>query len=615
MEELGQAGNSREGYAPGKRKMTKARSIPQNHVWILLVLLALGLCVRLAMIWVDFGLLTCGLEILQDDSMYNYKVARNIVDGYGLTFEVGEPIYAYHPPSVLFIIPFIWLFPDSKELPVQCLLSLYTLISLATTLFIYRAVRHLAGDEAGLISAGFWILSFGIAAYSICGADVPVTAFFLSMAADYYVRRIHTPEGEPKPKHYAVLGLLCGCCILSRMDTLLLLPAFGLDMIWSHRKAFFWKGFHRTVVNGCTMFLAAAVITAPFFLRHLLLYGSFEVHNASSNRTLSIVMGHYARTAGLQKYLDMREHETPRSALNPMVTDLDDEIYPVWWGLYALCAVKGALVLPAKYGDIFIPLLLFLAVVFCNAHRRKRGERTEQLRRFFQEGGIASLGVFALYGVMHYSLYAFFQFSFWHLSRYMYPLAFVGTLLLGPVSIWALRRILLPRFQGRLAPLQVILLLFGLSMVSFSLQLRPLVQNLCKGGNGFIQAAQWINDHTPRDSVIGFYQGGYFGYYLERTFHDLGGKATVAAWKAWLGRQEWDYIQKRDVDYIVDEDFYLDFVFGWSKMYPIQDKLDLVNDEFSRRPGTKILIFKVKKPSGKIGENSSVSSPFTSPPG
>ncbi len=80
-------------------------------------------------------------------------------------------------------------------------------------------------------------------------------------------------------------------------------------------------------------------------------------------------------------------------------------------------------------------------------------------------------------------------------------------------------------------------------------------------------------------------------------------------------RQEWDYIQKRGVDYILDEDFYLDLIFGWSRMYPIEEKLDLVNDEFSRRPGTRILIFRVKQPSGENREDSSAPSSYTSPPG
>ena len=135
--------------------MSRSTPVSSSHVRILTVLLLLGLLIRLGMIWINFGLLTCGVEILQDDSVYNYKVASNIVEGKGLAFEEGEPIFAYHPPSVLFIIPFIWLFPDSKDIPIQWLLTIYTLFSLATTIYIYRITIILfvkAGRGAGALT-------------------------------------------------------------------------------------------------------------------------------------------------------------------------------------------------------------------------------------------------------------------------------------------------------------------------------------------------------------------------------------------------------------------------------------------------------------------------------
>jgi hypothetical protein len=178
----------------------------------------------------------------------------------------------------------------------------------------------------------------------------------------------------------------------------------------------------------------------------------------------------------------------------------------------------------------------------------------------------------------------------------MYPLAFVATLYVGPITMWAVDRIVVPVLSDRVRIQRVVSVLFCACLLSFSIQFYFLLyKNLCEGGNGLIQASKWINEHTPREAVIGFYQGGYFGYYIERPFHDLGGKATVDAWDAFLKRQGWDYIKRKNVDYIIDEDAYLDFAFAWSKMYPLNDKLELVNSEFGRKPGTRILIFKVKK--------------------
>jgi hypothetical protein len=574
---------------------TKNAPVPRSHVLILGFLVFLSLSVRLGMIWIDPGVLTCGLEVLQDDSVYNYEVARNIVDGKGITFEEGEPIFAYHPPSILFMIPFLWLFPQSKMVPIQCLLTLYSVISLLTVPIIYRIIRRISSDTAALVSAGSWTLGYGIALYAICGADTPVTLFLVAAALDFFLKNIRLEEA-PRTRSYAVLGVLCGLCIYSRMDTLLLLPAFGLSIAWTHRGHLFWGGIRKIAAAGAVMALAVAVTTAPFFLRNVLYYKSFEVHNASSNRTLSIVMGHYTRTLGLDRLMQLHREKTPRTPLDPMLTELSGDFRPVWWGLYAFCFAKGLAVLPVKYGDVFLPLLFLAGMILWSAARQEKGGKVRRLRQFMDESGIQPLNAMLLYAVMHFSLYAFYQFSFWHTSRYMYPLAFVATLYLGPAAAWVLERALRPRFSGRVSARGFVLGLFALWMVSFSVQACSLVRaTRCEGGNGLIQAANWINEHTPKDAVIGFYQGGYFGYFIDRKFHDLGGKATAKAWNAWLDRKEWDYILEKGVDYIVDEDFYMDFVFAWSGMYPIRDKLELVNQEFGRNPGTRILIFKVKK--------------------
>ena len=583
--------------------MNEIRPVLRRHVRILAFLLLLGLAVRLGMIWMNFGLLTCGLEVLQDDAFYNYPVARNIVQGLGLVYEKGEPIYAYHPPSVLFLIPFIGLFPDSHEIPVQCLLTFYTLISLATALFIYRTVRRVAGDDAALLSAGFWILAYGVVIYSLCGTDAPFTVFFIAFAVDHYVRKIRVVE-VPTIKSYAFLGALCGVCIMSRMDSLLLLPAFGLHIAWCNRHGLFWRGMRKIAVAGVAMALAVAIVTAPFFLRHLIFYGSLQTHNAASNRVLSVVMGHYMRTflgpessspVGLVK--SMNKFPARRTPLQPTMTEMDDNIYPPFWGLYVLCAGKCLAVLPFKHGEIFWPLVLCLGLVLWKAVRQETGKRKQYIRQFDEESGIQKLHVTLLFGAMLFSLYAFYQFSFWHLSRYMYPLAFIAILYLGPVVTWTIDRIVFPFFSRRSHVSMVVYVLLLLCAVSFAFQVNGLRKNLCEGGNGFIQASKWINENTPEDAVVGFYQAGYFAYYIDREYHDLGGKATASSWDAWLGRKGWDFILEKNVDYVVDENFYLDFTFTWSKMYPLHDKLELVNDEFGRRDKTKILIFKVKKDS------------------
>ena len=120
-------------------------------------------------------------------------------------------------------------------------------------------------------------------------------------------------------------------------------------------------------------------------LRNIIYYKSYEVHNASSNRTLSVVMGHYARTLGLDRILKIHKERLRRTPMDPMVTEMDTNIYPVWWGLYGFSLVKGIAVLLVKYGDVFVPLVFFLGVILLNAFVQKKGENAG-LGPIFDEG-------------------------------------------------------------------------------------------------------------------------------------------------------------------------------------------------------------------------------------
>jgi len=569
--------------------------MPKGHRRILTGIILIGLAIRLGMIWVDFGLLTCGLEVLQDDSVINFVYARNISEGKGVTFEPGQPVFGFHPPSVLFLLPFFRLFPGEKIIPIQCLLTLYAFVSLATTLLVYRIVRRAAGDQAALLSGGVWALGYGVAVYALCGSDAPVTIFLMAVAIDYYLRRVQGVAAPPI-RSYAMLGVLCGLCIYARMDAALLLPAFGLDIILSNRRDLFRTGIRKILVAGTAMALAVALVSAPFFFWQKHTFGSIQLHSAATCRGLSAVMGHYVRTLGLSRMLTMMKNSEHGNPLDPVLTELDDQIYPVWGGLYLFCSAKAVAVLFAKYGDIYLPLAAISCLVLVHALRQGKGDRLKRLRAFYLESGIGKLNVVLLYAAMHFSIYVFYQFSYWHLARYMYPLALAGVLHLGPAAVWWLNRVL-PAVRPRIRLLPGVLAgwLFACFLIFCGQVYANLYKNRCEGGNGFIQAAEWINRNTPRDAIIGFYQSGYFGYFLDRDYRDLGGKATAEAWDAWFNRREWDYIQKTGLDYILDEDHYLDFLFAWGKMYPIEDRLELVNQEFGRRESSRILIFKVKK--------------------
>jgi hypothetical protein len=64
--------------------------------------------------------------------------------------------------------------------------------------------------------------------------------------------------------------------------------------------------------------------------------------------------------------------------------------------------------------------------------------------------------------------------------------------------------------------------------------------------------ALWVNRGTPPNAVIGAFQTGILGYFVERRFHGLDGKINLAALQAMQARRIDRYVVDEGIDYLMD---------------------------------------------------------------
>src|SRR6476660_10467831 len=95
----------------------------------------------------------------RDDAYYYFKVAQNISEGHGSTFDGIDLTNGYHPLWMLVCIPIFALARFDLILPLRVLLLVMSGLSVATGILLYRLIGRVFVPAIGAIAALYWALS------------------------------------------------------------------------------------------------------------------------------------------------------------------------------------------------------------------------------------------------------------------------------------------------------------------------------------------------------------------------------------------------------------------------------------------------------------------------
>jgi hypothetical protein len=504
---------------------------------LVLVPVYVGLFLRLRKAWADIP--TIVLEATSDDAYYYFQIARNIATGHNVTFDGETLTNGFHPLWMIVLTP-LYLFSDDQDLPIHLGLTLASLLSAGTVFFVYAIVRTLTGNVwASLAGASFYAFHPYLIVESVNGMETALTVFMVAMTTWLFLR-IACRSERTSLVQYGELGLSAGLMVLARTDTVFILPLMLLFMIVRER------GWQRLTSPLATGGLALLVI-APWAIWSLVSFG-----------TIVQVSGVAIADIERQKFLAAHG--------SSFLTQLDHA-----WDITrdAFFVQLPRFYLVSRHGPR-LPILLalggFLAAMLLAPLAPQRRQATRQIGLLL----IPTVGIV--------SALLFHTAIRWHVRGwYFAPMALVGAAFLGIVVNY-LHGVLRGTHLGwrthkhqdgstgfalpvgspalgrwrRLA----ILALYGMVALALVIRYGPQrsehwVQPLPHRLNA-LEAAYWLKENTQSEARIGSFNAGIIGYFSDRTVINLDGVVNEEAYEARRDGRLMEYVQAKDIQYLVD---------------------------------------------------------------
>ena len=166
-------------------------------------LIATTLATRLVVASADYRTLI-DLDIYQDDAFYYMKIARNLLDGRGMTFDGTNPSNAFHPLYMLILLPLMKLSGSDLAAPIRLSAFVLTAVSVITSFLLFRVARSIAGLGVAFAAIALFGFSPYFVAFGINGQETGVAMLFGLLVVDRYTRGFRPPVRQTR--RYQVPG-------------------------------------------------------------------------------------------------------------------------------------------------------------------------------------------------------------------------------------------------------------------------------------------------------------------------------------------------------------------------------------------------------------------------
>jgi len=170
----------------------------------------------------------------RDDAYYYFKVAQNVSEGHGSTFDGLNPTNGYHPLWMLVNVPIFYLAQYDLILPLRILILVLAGLRAATSILLYHLLRDVVARPIAMLGALYWAFNQYIhwTAYQQ-GLETGLAAFCLVL----FLYMLHSFERNRKTvpvmsKQIATLAFVATLVTFSRLDMVFLAGLFGLWIIF-----------------------------------------------------------------------------------------------------------------------------------------------------------------------------------------------------------------------------------------------------------------------------------------------------------------------------------------------------------------------------------------------
>lgn len=170
----------------------------------------------------------------RDDAYYYFKVAQNISEGHGSTFDGINPTNGYHPLWMLVCIPIFALARFDLILPLRVLLVVLGGLSAATAILFFRLIGKIFTPAIGALVAVYWAFSYDVLTRVYQqGLETGIAVFFVLLLVYKLYEFETTWRNKPvSNKQLFTLGLIAMLAALSRLDLIFLAGMAGIWIIF-----------------------------------------------------------------------------------------------------------------------------------------------------------------------------------------------------------------------------------------------------------------------------------------------------------------------------------------------------------------------------------------------
>jgi hypothetical protein len=417
-------------------------------------------------LWLDTDGLVAGFYA-HDDCFYYFQIARHLADGQGFTFDGRHQTNGFHPLWLFVITPVFALVPGDAA-PLRAVALLETALVAAAGVLAWRTLRGRAGAWAALLAALLLVAQPGALRVVRCGMESSL--LLLLLVVTWSAHLAWRAQEGPAPGRALTVGALAAACFLCRLEAGLAVPVLAL---LERRRLRRWPR-EALALAAPTLAAAAALVTW---------------YQAAFGVPLPV--------SGLVK-----AHWAARGGAAPLWADL----LRVPW--------LGERVFQRVFGPFFLqdsPLGAVLYVAMVAALLALAAARRDWLRAAVRRAAIAfPLWLAAL--MLLVDKLVLRHMELWHQAPLLLATALLAGALLAAV----------PRLARGAAWL-------ALAAVAARLPLAWLADGSTAGTRYALDAARWLEAHTPPEARVASWNGGgMLGYFSHRSVVVLDGFANDA---------------------------------------------------------------------------------------
>ena len=454
--------------------LTYKAQYSNSKAYIGLLIILLSLLQTSLLFDSDIGQLAMKGRLI-DDSFISMRIAQNIADGRGETFDGVHKTNGYQPLWVWSMVPIFAAIHDPSSAALVCWM-LGELLFHAALILLLVFIGKRIDDLLTFSAVGFFLGLFpGIKIGMINGLEIPLFLFVFAATAIFAGKLLDRRETELKTGNGIILGLLLSLTFYARLDSFILSFVIGGIIL-------FMRGVSARIK---AKFLSAAALTelicvVPYLIRNRLVYGHIMPLSGAVKQWYLSQFG-----GNLSSYFSSMEWAGPVSLLQKVITSGE----------------------PLDGRAIQFAMLLF----FCLS--------AIAVAYFASKKGSGALAIFAIYGATHLLFFVSIYRENRAYTRYYF---IVEVLALSVASVLLLMWLFQRLFRKNVGGLVFLLLIATAASLQTSRKdihsPRRLSPNIAR-----CYAAIWAEENLPKDELFGAFWPGTFSFMSQRKVVDLDG--------------------------------------------------------------------------------------------